>query len=87
MVIGLRIGSYTGGRIRPPALPDSEKPGLFRVKERKAVLCHTSVVISVHKNSIEYSFARFEQFFEVSSQSRKFEFNVLGIIHLNGHNF
>ena len=24
---------------------------------------------------------------KVSSQSRKFEFNVFGIIHLNGHNF
>ena len=25
--------------------------------------------------------------FKVSSQSRKFEFNVFSIIHLNGHNF
>ena len=34
MVIGLQIGKLHGGGggIHPPALPDSEKPGLFRVK-------------------------------------------------------
>ena len=30
MVIGLQIGSYKGGA--PPALADSEKPGLFKAK-------------------------------------------------------
>ena len=29
----------------------------------------------------------FETDFKVSSQQRKFEFNVFNIIHLNGHNF
>ena len=28
----------------------------------------------------------FETDFKVSSQSRKFEFNVFSILHLNGHN-
>ena len=29
----------------------------------------------------------FETDFKMSSQSRKFEFNVFSIMHLNGHNF
>ena len=34
MVIGLQIGKlHTGERICPPALPDSGKPSLFRVKQ------------------------------------------------------
>ena len=37
MVIGLQIEKLhtgRGGGIAPPALPDSEKGGLFRVKEK-----------------------------------------------------
>ena len=34
MVIGLQIGKlHIGVESIPPALPDSEKPGLFRVKD------------------------------------------------------
>ena len=38
MVIGLQIGG--GGGIRPLALPDSEKPRLFRVMEGRATQDH-----------------------------------------------
>ena len=41
---------------------------------------HGSCYISLFK------FKSFDQF-KVSSQSRKFEFNVFSIIHLNGHTF
>ena len=35
MVIGLQIGKLHGGGIRPPALSDSEKSALFRVKNER----------------------------------------------------
>ena len=31
-------------------------------------------------------YQNFETDFKMSSQSRKFEFNVFSILHLNGHN-
>ena len=53
MVIGLQIGKLHGGGAEwgPPAVPDSKKPGLFRVKSGKLSLgnsllqCEANVTI------------------------------------------
>ena len=44
------------------------------------------VVVRARRKQDATNTKNFETDFKVSSQSRKFEFNVFSIIHLNGHN-
>ena len=51
MVIGLQIGKlHRGGGRTPPALPDSEKPGLFRVKLQKVTTMFCDIQLIFHEH-------------------------------------
>ena len=53
MAIGLQVGKLHRGESAPPALPDFEKPGLFRVKIKYNQIQCTSITSHLLTNETE----------------------------------
>ena len=68
--------------------PDSFVLMLRYCANLKAIRYESATLIRIVANKSHHVIVALNEVaFKVSSQSRKFEFNVFSIIHLNGHNF